>query len=218
MNDRNPVDAWHERRFWDRARTYSLAVLGVLVFALIAVLFIRDHRQDRDVDALASQYARARADKIDLCKQATNRDKPECATDSPPVSKVVPDASPTPTVVIQRLPTTVVKQALPASEVREAVTLACGGSCKGRDVTAAMIADAVARFCDAGACTGKAGADAPPPSDAQVQQAVASYCEANGCKGDPGPLCPDGYHSGIVTVVTSIVPPEQEDILVCRPD
>jgi hypothetical protein len=211
------VLAREERKFWDHTLLYSLGVTVVLLLVLVTVLFLRDSDRKSDVDALAKEYSKVRDDKVDLCKVATNASKPECKTYAPPVSKVAPDAEATavPTIIIQRLPTTVIQRTIPATEVRKAVLKACGGSCDGRDVTADMVADGITAYCSTGVCSqpGQDGKDGPPPSDAQIQAAVANWCDEHGCKGDPGPTCPAGYEGGVLSVMTSLT--ESREIFAC---
>lgn len=218
MSDLDPVKARKEKKFWDRTLLYSLGTAVALLLVLVGVLFWQGANQRDDFDALADEFTAVRTDKIDLCDEKVNAKKPECATNVPPVDEVAPDADPqaTPTVIVQQLPATVIRQTLPATEVRKAVLRVCGGSCKGRDVTADMVAEGIVAYCSSGICTpqpGKDGADAPPPSDAQVQAGVAAYCQENDCKGDPGPLCPDGYEGGVLSVMTSLT--ESREIFAC---
>lgn len=211
MNVHNPiVQDRKDQKFWDRTLLYSLGIGFVLALVLIATLFVRDNERSDEFNALAQEYSKVRTDKVDLCEEKTNADKPECASDVPPVEEVAPDS--TPTVIVQQLPGTVIRQTLPASEIKSAVLLACGGSCKGQDVTAQMVSEAIIAYCAGGNC-GQDGTDAPPPSDAQVQAGVSAYCQENDCKGDPGPTCPDGYQGEVLSVMTSLV--ETEEIFAC---
>ena len=214
--------ARQEKRFWNRALIWSLAVAVALLFIIAGALIYRDLQKSEDIETLGGQYASLREEKVDLCKDKANKSKPECKTTPPPVEEIAPEADDVkPNTIIQRMPMQTVTrvESLPASEVRKAVERACGGSCDGEDVTAEMVQAAVEAHCSTGACKGDPGdpglpgEDGEDASDAQVLAAVSQFCSENNCKGDPGPLCPDGYTSTVLRVMTSLT--ESREILAC---
>lgn len=178
----------------------------------------------KDNRALARNYDKL-YEKFQICKD----EKRNAAGCQSPGVPPVEDVTSTP------VPSTVIVQRLTDAEIDTAVRRFCAttGQCVGKDgktgakgkdaqVSADMVSAAVTAYCDArGECRGADGTSSGepvPPTDEQVLAAVNTYCADGRCKGDPGPLCPDGYHGEVVTVVTQLAPPEQDEIFACRRD
>lgn len=173
----------------------------------------------KDNRALTANYEKL-YERFEACSEKS-RDAVGCKKPPvPPVDEITSAPTPVPTV-----------QRLTDSEIDAAVRRFCDatGQCTGKDgtdgkdVSKAMVSAAVTAYCDArGQCRGADGTNGTgepvPPSDEQVQASVAAYCADNSCKGDPGPLCPDGYHGEVVTVLTQLAPPEEDEIFACRRD
>lgn len=201
--------AEHQKSSWVAWTIVTFVLATIMAAGVTAFLYV-DGNQDEGrargvarelrIAALETDYAKLYA-QFERCKEK----RPDAAGCVEPVTPEPDDI--TPHVTVQEGDTTVIRQVemLPPAAVRAAVTDACGGSCKGRDVTAEMIREAILENCG-GSCKGESvkgdkGDPADPPSDAQILAAVANYCSTTTNCASDGPSCPAGYTAGVLTVV-----------------
>lgn len=212
--------------------SWAIAVSIVLALLGLGYLYAQDEAGDKVDSERAAAVAKVqeRLDKVEGEYETLYEDFEECV-DRPANNRCDEPVTLPPEQLDddRETPRTVVRvESLSRAAIDAAVVRFCKdtGQCEGKDakVSAAMVSAAVSAYCDArGQCTppppkdGVDGKDAPPPTDEQVQASVAAYCAANGCSApEPGPVCPDGFHGEVVTVLTSLT--TEEEIFACRRD